>query len=113
MSTDIVTVTDQDFDQQVLQSDLPVLVDSGPSGADPATWSPRWWRSSRPTRQASSAWPSSTSTTARPRRGSSASWASPRSSCSAAAGNAAAWSGHTARSTSSARSWRPGGLMRW
>jgi thioredoxin 1 len=27
MSTGIVTVTDQDFDQRVLQSDLPVLVD--------------------------------------------------------------------------------------
>ena len=36
MSADILHVTDDNFDAEVLSSDLPVLVDFGPSGVAPA-----------------------------------------------------------------------------
>ena len=38
-------VSDAEFQSIVLDSDTPVLVDFGQSGADPARWSRPWWRS--------------------------------------------------------------------
>lgn len=71
MRKDIVTVTDQDFEQRVLRSDLPVLVDFWAQWCGPCHRLAPVVEEIAAEQAGKLRWPSSTSTAARTRRGSS------------------------------------------
>lgn len=43
----VMTITKENYQKEIAESEETVLLDFGPAGAAPAAWYPRWWMRSR------------------------------------------------------------------